>query len=84
MIKRRKCPHCAAMQKQLDTVTFHYNYVIANLPQIFKDKQAVLDMVPRLLQWGKNAEHDRTAVAKAGQELELLMRDYKAATKKQK
>lgn len=89
MKAKRTCPHCRRLiaklneeKKRQDTIQFHYNYVMDNLPAIFKDKQAILNMVPRLIQWAKNAEHDRTATRKAEQEMDALVKIFKKRTKR--
>lgn len=87
MRRRRKCPHCEAMMRRLATSEFQYDQVVRNLPQVFKDKQSVLYMIARLCQWAKNAENDRTAVTKARQDADALlklMKNYKRQTKKRK
>lgn len=59
---------------------FHCEQVLKNIPQIYKDKDAILAMIARLVQWAKNAETDRTASAKAEQDARGLIKVFQAAT----
>lgn len=74
--KPKPCPHCAAMQHRLDNITYSYRHAMSHLPEIFKHKDTIIQMIPRLCQWAKNTESDRTAVRKAQQELDVLVNQF--------